>query len=88
MGSVNFPRVELAPSPGTHRLVHVHQNVPGVLRDVNRIIGDAGANIQSQMLSTNAEIGYLVMDLDSAVTQQVVTALAQLPTTIRARALS
>jgi D-3-phosphoglycerate dehydrogenase len=87
-GSVNFPPVELPPSPGTHRIMHVHQNVPGVLRDVNRVIGDANANIHAQLLSTNPDIGYLVMDLDSSVSAQVTKALLELPTTIKARALS
>ncbi|MCA3016182.1 MAG: phosphoglycerate dehydrogenase [Myxococcaceae bacterium] len=87
-GSVNFPHVELAPSPGTHRIMHVHQNVPGVLRDVNRVIGDANANIHAQLLSTNPDIGYLVMDLDSGVSAAVTKALLELGTTIKARALS
>lgn len=87
-GSVNFPNVELETSPGTHRIMHVHQNVPGVLRDVNRVIGDANANIHAQLLSTNADIGYLVMDLDTEVRAQVVSELLKLPTTIKARALS
>ncbi len=87
-GSVNFPHVELAPSNGTFRLIHVHQNVPGVLRDVNRVIGDANANIHAQLLSTNPDIGYLVMDLDNGVTGQVTEALLKLTTTIKARALS
>lgn len=87
-GSVNFPHVELAPSSGTYRLIHVHQNVPGVLRDVNRLIGDAEANIHAQLLSTNPDIGYLVMDLDNGVTGQVTEALLKLTTTIKARALS
>lgn len=54
-GSVNFPPCELAPTPGTHRVVHVHHNVPGVLRDVNRVVGDANANVHAQLLSTNPE---------------------------------
>jgi D-3-phosphoglycerate dehydrogenase len=86
--SVNFPVCDLPITPGTWRLTHVHQNVPGVLRDVNKVIGDAGANIHAQLLSTNAEIGYLVIDLDAAVTRQVVEGLRSLPHTIRARALS
>jgi D-3-phosphoglycerate dehydrogenase len=84
-GSVNFPICELPPTPGTWRLTHVHHNVPGVLRDVNRVIGDAGANIHAQLLSTNPDIGYLVMDLDTDVTDQVVQGLRALPTTIQAR---
>jgi D-3-phosphoglycerate dehydrogenase len=84
-GSVNLPNVELALTPGTWRLAHVHQNVPGVLRDVNRIVGDAGANIHAQLLSTTAELGYLLMDLDANLTEQVVDGLKRLPTTIQAR---
>ncbi|MGV3624210.1 MAG: phosphoglycerate dehydrogenase [Archangium sp.] len=87
-GSVNFPGVELGRSPKTWRLTHVHQNVPGVLRDVNRVIGDAGANIHAQLLSTNADIGYLMIDLDSEATEQVVAGLKKLPTTIHARSVS
>lgn len=86
-GSVNFPHVELATSQHTHRLMHIHQNVPGVLRDVNRIIGDSNANIHAQLLSTNPDIGYLVMDLDNDVTEKVSEALRALPTTIKARRL-
>ena len=86
-GSVNFPMVELAPTPDTHRVVHVHRNVPGVLRDVNTIVSDLKANIQAQMLSTTPEIGYLVMDMSSPVANEVVGRLNALDTTIRARAL-
>lgn len=87
-GSVNFPGCELAATPKTWRLTHVHQNVPGVLRDVNRVIGDANANIHAQLLSTNADIGYLVIDLDTDVTEQVVAGLRALPTTIHARTVA
>lgn len=87
-GSVNFPSVELPVTSTTHRLIHVHQNVPGVLRDVNRVIADANANIHAQLLSTNPDIGYLIMDLDAAMTIPVTQALAKLPTTIKARAVT
>ena len=84
-GSVNLPNVELAVTPGTWRLAHIHQNVPGVLRDVNRVVGDAGANIHAQLLSTTADLGYLLMDLDANLADQVVEGLKKLPTTIQAR---
>ena len=63
----------------------MHQNVPGVLRDVNRVIGDANANIHAQLLSTNADIGYLIIDLDTDAATSVVQGLRALPTTIQAR---
>jgi hypothetical protein len=58
-GAVNFPQVELPPSPGTHRILNVHKNVPGVLRDISRVVSELNANIHSQMLSTDEHIGYL-----------------------------
>jgi D-3-phosphoglycerate dehydrogenase / 2-oxoglutarate reductase len=85
LGSVNFPPVDLARTPDTWRLVNVHQNVPGVLRDLNRIVSDHGANIHSQVLSTNAAIGYVIMDLDSDVAGEVVEDIRRLPTSISAR---
>jgi D-3-phosphoglycerate dehydrogenase / 2-oxoglutarate reductase len=85
LGSVNFPEVDLPRTPETWRLINVHQNVPGVLRDLNRIVSDHGANIHSQVLSTHAGIGYLVMDLDSDVAARVVQDMRKLPTSISAR---
>jgi D-3-phosphoglycerate dehydrogenase / 2-oxoglutarate reductase len=85
VGSVNFPAVDLAPTPGTWRVINVHQNVPGVLRDLSKVVSDRGANIHAQVLSTNAAIGYLLMDLDSNVASQVVEDMKRLPTNISAR---
>jgi D-3-phosphoglycerate dehydrogenase len=63
-GAVNFPNVELAPSRGTHRVLNVHKNVPGVMKEINRIVSDTGANIHAQILSTDPSIGYLIMDIE------------------------
>ncbi len=86
-GAVNFPEVELPPNPKTHRVLNAHRNVPGVLRDINRAVSDLNANIRSQLLSTDNQIGYLIMDLDQDVSGKVKDALAQLPTSIKTRIL-
>jgi len=86
-GAVNFPEIEMPQQPGTHRILNVHRNVPGVLRDVNRIISERNANIHSQMLATDADIGYLIMDLDQAVSGDVREDIAALDTNIRTRIL-
>lgn len=71
-GSVNFPIVEPPQEIGTaHRLINIHKNVPGVLRVVNSIISDLGGNIRRQMLSTDENIGYLVIDIDQDVSLEV-----------------
>jgi D-3-phosphoglycerate dehydrogenase len=86
-GSVNFPLVEQLQQPGTHRILNVHRNVPGVLRDINKIVSDLNANIQGQVLSTDTNIGYLIMDLDKDVSKDVGKAISELETNIRTRIL-
>ena len=86
-GAVNFPQVELPITRGTHRILNVHKNVPGVLRDVNKIVSDLNANIRAQLLATDTDIGYLIMDLDDDVSQDVRKAVAALDTNIRTRIL-
>jgi D-3-phosphoglycerate dehydrogenase len=86
-GAVNFPQVELPMPVRAHRILNTHRNVPGVLRDINRIVSDLHANIRAQLLSTDSEIGYLIMDLDQDVSQAVNKAVAELPTSIKTRIL-
>lgn len=86
-GAVNFPQVELPVSRGSHRILNCHRNVPGVLRDINKIVSDHNANIRAQVLATDADIGYLVMDLDDDVSHEVRRDMAALTTNIRTRIL-
>jgi D-3-phosphoglycerate dehydrogenase len=86
-GAVNFPNVELPPSKGTHRILNAHRNVPGVLSDINRIVSECNANIHSQLLATDENVGYLIMDLDQDVSNEVKNAVAALPTSIKTRIL-
>ena len=85
--AVNFPNVDLPPTPEKHRILNVHRNVPGVLRDINRIVSEKGANIAAQVLATDPDVGYLVMDLDQAVSREVKNAVASLETSIKTRIL-
>lgn len=86
-GAVNFPQVELPPTPGTHRILDVHKNVPGVLSEINGIVSRLKANIRSQVLATDSQLGYLVMDLDQDVSNEVRKNIAALPTNIKTRIL-
>jgi len=86
-GAVNFPQIELPPTRDAHRILNVHKNVPGVLRDINRIVSDHNANIRAQVLSTDPDIGYLIMDVEQDVSQDVKRGIAGLPTSIKTRIL-
>jgi len=86
-GAVNFPQVDVPLTPGKHRILNVHKNVPGVLRDINHLVSDKGANIAAQVLATDPDIGYLVMDLDQDLSRDVKNAMAELSTSIKTRIL-
>jgi D-3-phosphoglycerate dehydrogenase / 2-oxoglutarate reductase len=84
-GAVNFPNVDLPIKKGTSRILNVHRNEPGVLGEINTIMSNAGANIEGQYLSTDNEIGYLVMDVHSAQAKQLAEEIGKLKRSIRTR---
>jgi D-3-phosphoglycerate dehydrogenase len=84
-GAVNFPNVDLPVKQGTSRLLNVHRNEPGVLGEINGIISKAGANIEGQYLSTDPEIGYLVMDVHATQVQSLAEQIGKLERSIRTR---
>lgn len=87
-GAVNFPNVDLPVlHKGSHRIVNVHRNVPGVLREINGIVSEVGANIEAQSLSTDQHIGYLVMDMAKGEATTVAARIAKLETSIKTRIL-
>ncbi len=86
-GAVNFPQVITPVAPGKHRILNVHKNVPGVLTAINGIISSTKANVAAQVLATDQSIGYLVMDLDGDVSDEVKAKVKQLDTSIRTRIL-
>jgi D-3-phosphoglycerate dehydrogenase len=84
-GAVNFPNVDLPVKKGTSRILNVHRNEPGVLGEINTIISKAGANIEGQFLSTDDEIGYLVMDVHSDHADKLAQEISGLNRSIRTR---
>lgn len=86
-GAVNFPHINLPPLPDTHRICNIHRNVPGALAEVNRIVSEVGANIEAQQLATTRDIGYLVMDVNRELSDEVHSRIAALPMSVRTRIL-
>lgn len=85
--SVNFPEVGLPGHTDKHRLLHIHENTPGVLMNINQIFSDNKINISGQYLQTNEKVGYVVMDVDAEYSELAVKQLKQIPGTIRCRVL-
>lgn len=85
--SVNFPEVALPSHPDVHRLLHVHQNVPGILTAINTVFSDNNINISGQYLQTTDKIGYVVIDVDADYSELALQELKQINGTIRCRRL-
>jgi D-3-phosphoglycerate dehydrogenase len=85
--AVNFPEVTLPEHAGRSRLLHIHKNIPGVLAHVNDQLSAAGINIAAQYLSTFEDVGYVVIDVDSATIDSTLKELNKVAGTIRCRIL-
>jgi D-3-phosphoglycerate dehydrogenase len=86
--SVNLPPVALPQQAGTHRLVHIHRNTPGVLAAVNSILAEHDVNIEGQVLGTRGEVGFLLTDIGIRYSEDVLDRLRAMEQTIRLRVLS
>ena len=87
VSSVNFPEVALPSHPGKHRLLHIHQNIPGVMSEINKVFADNGINISGQFLQTNDKVGYVVIDVDAEYSDLALEKLQHVNGTIRSRVL-
>jgi D-3-phosphoglycerate dehydrogenase len=86
--SVNLPPIALPQQDATHRIAHVHRNMPGVLAQVNSILAAHSVNIEGQLLATRGEFGYLLTDVGSDYSDEVLDELRAMAATIGLRVLS
>ena len=86
-GSVNFPELQLPALDNAHRLLHIHQNVPGILAKINNIFAKYNVNIQGQYLKTTNEIGYVITDIAKEYADEIVEELKGIDNTIKFRLL-
>jgi D-3-phosphoglycerate dehydrogenase len=85
--SVNFPNLTLPILDNAHRLIHIHNNVPGILAKINQILADNGINIVGQYLKTNESIGYVITDINKEYDKEVIAKLRAIEHTIKFRVL-
>ena len=67
--------------------MHLHQNVPGVLASINRVLADHGVNVEGQLLRTRDELGYVITDIGTSYTDEVLNELRNMDVTIRLRTI-
>ena len=86
-GSHTVPALALPPQAGSHRVLHIHKNVPGVLSQINSQLSQHNINIVGQYLKTNDKIGYVVVDVDKQLSNKAAQLLKEVPNTIKVRLL-
>ncbi len=86
-GSHTIPPLSLPPQEGTHRILHIHTNVPGVLSEINTQLSKHKINILGQYLKTNDSIGYVVLDVDKNLSKNALELLKKVKQTIKVRML-
>ena len=86
-GSHTIPALSLPPQEGTHRILHIHNNVPGVLSEINTQLSKHKINILAQYLKTNDEIGYVVLDVDKGLSKEALELLKKVKQSIKVRLL-
>ena len=86
-GSHSVPQLNLSLQAKTHRILHIHKNVPGVLGEINSKLSSHGINILAQYLKTNDEIGYVVLDVDTSLSKEALSLLKEVKSTIKVRML-
>lgn len=84
-GSHTVPPVSLPPRAGTHRILHIHRNIPGVLGEINSKLSKRGINIVGQYLKTNDDIGYVILDINSKLSKEAFEILKGVEGTVKAR---
>lgn len=86
-GSHTIPALSLSTLENAHRILHIHQNVPGVLSEINTLLSDHSINILAQHLKTNEDVGYVVLDVDKKLSSNAYEILKQVKGTVRVRLL-
>jgi D-3-phosphoglycerate dehydrogenase len=84
--SVNLPQCHLEYEEGSYRLMHIHHNVPGILRAINDILGDRGINVERQALNTRGNMGYAIYDINRPCDAELMAQLKAVPHTVSVRA--
>lgn len=84
-GSHSVPPVSLPPQAETHRILHIHKNIPGVLGEINSRLSKRGINIAGQYLNTNSDIGYVILDVESRISKEAFDLLKDVPGTVKTR---
>ncbi len=85
--AVNFPNIRLPRQQSSHRFLHIHKNVPGIMASINKVLAKYDLNITGQYLATDPGVGYVIVEVDKEYNNEVLQALKDIENTIKFRVL-
>ena len=86
-GAVNFPEINAPLLKDSHRILHIHKNVPGILAKLNNVFAQYNINVKGQYLKTEGEIGYVIADIEQSYSKEFIHEIKSIEETIRFRIL-
>ena len=85
--AVNFPNIRLPRQENSHRFLHIHKNVPGIMANINKVVAKYDLNLTGQYLATDSSVGYVIVDVDKEYNENVLQALRNVEHTVKFRVL-
>lgn len=85
--SVNFPNAELPRTEGTQRIAIANSNVPNMVGQISTLVADAGLNISDLLNKSRGELAYTLVDVDGAVTADLLGKIKDIDGVLSARAI-
>ncbi len=83
--SVNFPNCDMGMCSARGRISICHRNIPNMLSQFTKVMGDAGVNISDLVNKGKGDYAYTMMDLESPSTEEMANLLGQVEGVLRVR---
>jgi D-3-phosphoglycerate dehydrogenase len=82
--SVNFPDIDM-PRSGEKRLAIANRNMPDMVGQISHVLGQVGVNIQSMRNESKNGMAYTLIDIASAVSDEVLAQIMAIEGVLSAR---
>lgn len=83
--SVNFPDTDMGICSSGGRIAILHRNIPNMLGQITKALGDAGINIDGLQNKSRGEYAYTLMDIQQHLTEEGFQNLGRIDGILRVR---
>lgn len=87
INSVNYPNCDMGVCTAEGRLAIMHKNVANMITKFTATFGDIGINISNMMNKSKGDFAYTMLDVDNAITSEMVEKIESIDGVIRVRVI-